>query len=173
MTTDQVLEALLTAVAWLGEPIHAQLFPSFRRIIGCYGLLVYLSSLCCVLATLQTVFGLRPRTSVERLGQTLLTMSFLTSFTAIIITITLLFCYESVEHPMRIDLVVACSPIVLFDVSAVLLLAGTPYSSRQRIGRWYGRVVDGLLVGALAFCTAISFSMAWRMSTGNGDGDGT
>jgi hypothetical protein len=125
-----------------------------------------------LLRALQTVFRLRPRTSVERLGQTLLTMSSLTSVTAIIITTTLLFCYESVEHPMQIDLVVACSPIVLFDESAVLLLAGALYSSRQRIGRWYGRAVDVFLVGALAFCTAISFSMAWRMSTGDGDGDG-
>jgi hypothetical protein len=154
----------------LGEPIHAQHRPAFRRIIGSYGLILGLSSLCCVLATLQAVLALRPRTSVERLGQTLLPMSFLTSFTAIIITTILLFSYESVEHPMRIDLVVACSPIVLFDMSAVLLLAGTSYSSRQRIGHRYGRVVAGFLVGTLAFCTAISCLVAWRMSSGDGDG---
>lgn len=168
MKAIQVLDAFRTGAAWLCEPINAQVYLGFRRVISLYYLLIYLSSFSCVLATLQTFIMLRPRTSMERLGQTLLIISFLTSFMALVITTMLLFCYEFLKDPLQIDLIVAYSPIVLFDVSAILLLTGTLYLSRQRTGYWCGRIVAGALVGLLGLCSMISFLVAWRMSSSDG-----
>jgi hypothetical protein len=168
MGKNQVLEALLSRAAWLGEPLHGESYPGFQRMKGLYGLLLCLGSLSCLLATLQASIKPHSRNFTDQLGQTLLTMSFFAGFTTIILAAILLFFFDSIKSPMGIDLGVAWIPVVLFDVSAILLLAGTSYSSQERTGYPHQRGVTGFLVVLLAVCTAISLLVGWRILRDSG-----
>jgi hypothetical protein len=70
---------------------------------------------------------------------------------------------ENMEKPTRTDAALACSPILLFDLSAFFLVSGASYLHQQRLGPWGGTVLAWYLSALLLFCATLSVWIGWRL----------
>jgi hypothetical protein len=146
-------------------PAGSGLFWEVSRSLSLFGLPTYYGPLSSP-SVLELAFlrahcpskycGATPSVFHSRSAQLFLILSFITSFVAAIVLTMLRFYYEDMESPTRMDAALACSPILLFDLSAFFLLRGRCSSYRQRKGYWGGTVIGWHVSALLLFCAALS-----------------